>query len=462
MIGAARSGIAAADALSRLGADVLLSDGKTAEQLGVARVAGLEATGAPFVLGGSVTEALPEGTHLVVTSPGVPKTAPILQEAVRRGIPVWSEIELAYRLTSAPIVAVTGTNGKTTTTLLIAAMLEAAGEPALICGNVSADEIKRTLVEAAVSSDHSGNAILVAEISSFQLEWVETFAPKVAILTNITPDHLNRHASFDEYAHTKARIFAAQTADDWAVLNYDDPVTRKIGQAGLPGRLCWFTTGTRPPDDGPAAWVEEDILTVRLEGHGAIPILPSRDLPFTLPGIHSVANVLAASVAALAIGAGAEAIAKAVRSFSGAAHRMEFVTEIRGVRYINNSMCTNVAAAIHSLAAMDRPTVVIAGGADKELDYAPLTPTLREKAKQLILIGAVADKMETIFRAGGYDAISRAATLEEAVQQAQRLTVPGDAVLLSPACASFDMFTDFEARGVAFRNAVRALTEIPV
>ncbi len=501
VIGAARSGVAAAGVLTHLGAETLLAETQPAEKLGAARLAEITATGARFVANASVEAALPVGTELVVTSPGVPRTAPVLQEAVRRGIPIWSEIELAYRLTDAPIVAITGTNGKTTTTLLIAAMLQAAGKPAIIAGNVSADEIKRTLVDAAYSTrwppppsppprtgeggrerrltspllvrnERQGEGaggevvkgdnspILVAEISSFQLEWVERFAPKVAVLTNITPDHLNRHADFAEYAQAKARIFAAQGSDDWAVLNWDDPTAREIGLGGVPGRRCWFSRTACGPADGPLASVHAGMLQVALEdGSAPVPILPVAELPATLPGMHSIENVLAASAASLAMGADAEAIARAVRSFGGVAHRMEWVAEIEGVRYINNSMCTNIAAAICSLEALDRPAIVIAGGAAKGLDFAPLTPTLRAKAKHLLLIGEAAAQMEVVFRVGGYEAITRAASLPEAVAEAHRRAAPGDVVILSPACASFDMFADFEARGAAFRDTVRALAE---
>ncbi|HZO91048.1 MAG TPA: UDP-N-acetylmuramoyl-L-alanine--D-glutamate ligase [Chthonomonadaceae bacterium] len=542
VIGAARSGVAAASVLTRLGAAVTLADSQPAEALGTARLAEIAATGARFVPGASVEDALPIGTELVVTSPGVPQTAPVLQEALQRGLPVWSEIELAYRLTAAPIVAITGTNGKTTTTLLIAAMLQASGKNALVAGNVSADEIKRTLVDAAYETrllpptalapvpspaapgegraeagslpslggkgdgglgptqgrresellrspspaawiarrraetlrpdpcsrgegDEGDRAresdpILVAEISSFQLEWVERFAPKVGVLTNVMPDHLNRHASLEEYARTKARLFAAQGPDDWAILNYDNPAARAIGLSDLPGRRCWFTRAACPPDDGPAAWVQDGLLQVRLESSGKpTAILPASALPPTLPGAHSVENVLAASAAALAMGADAGAIAEAVRGFGGVAHRMELVAEVGGVRYINNSMCTNVAAALASLEALDRPAVVIAGGVNKGLDFAPLAPALRARAKHLLLIGKAAEEMEAVLRAGGYEAISRAATLEEAVFRASQMASPGEAVILSPACASFDMFADFEARGAAFRQAVRALAE---
>jgi UDP-N-acetylmuramoylalanine--D-glutamate ligase len=481
VIGAARSGVAAAQALARRGAEVLLSDSQSEASLGAERRREVQATGARWVFGAGVTDALPEGTELVVTSPGVPRTAPVLREAVRRGLPVWSEIELAFRLTERPIIAVTGTNGKTTTTLLIAAMLRASGKSTSICGNVSADEIKCTLVEAAVtesppvpllnqnnllSREEEGSGILVAEISSFQLEWVEQFAPKVAVLTNISPDHLNRHAHLEEYAQTKARIFAAQSAQDWAILNYDDPIVRAIGESGLPGRRLWFTLQDSPPESGPCAWMPTDAhadreLAIRIMDGGKYPdwTLRPSDIPPTLPGRHSLQNILAAAAAALALGADPTGISEAIADFKGVPHRMELVAEISGVRYINNSMCTNVAAAISSLQALDRPAIVLAGGADKGLDFAPLTPVLCAGARHLILIGAAADKMESTFRAGGYQAISRADTLEAAVAEASRMARSGETVILSPACASFDMFQDFEARGAAFRQAVSMLKE---
>ena len=457
VIGAARSGMGAARVLSRLGANVLLSDSQSAEVLGAERVGQLEALDVPFVLGADVESALPPGTSLVVTSPGVPRTAPVLQMALARGIPVWSEIELAYRVTDAPIAAITGTNGKTTTTLLLAHILQAAGKKAVVAGNISADDIKQTLVEAAFGADE--DTILVAEISSFQLEWVHQFAPRVAILTNITPDHLNRHASFDEYAQTKARIFAAQKREDWAIVNRDNAAARAVGmEAARTGceNYVWFGQ-SEPPADENGAWVQDGFLTARMGGDCATTLLRASEMPPTLPGLHSIENALAASCAALALGVPADTIANAIKTFGGVAHRMEWVRDVGGVRYINNSMCTNIAAAQSSLGAMDRLTVAIMGGADKNLEYAPLVPVLLDKAKHVVLIGQVADKMEAVFRQGGYDRISRAATLQDAVAQSQKIAVEGEAVLLLPACASFDMFRDFEARGVAFRAAVNAL-----
>jgi UDP-N-acetylmuramoylalanine--D-glutamate ligase len=457
VIGAARSGTDAARILTLLGADVLLSDSQSASKLGAGRVAEIEATGAQWAVGADAGTALPDRTELVITSPGVPKSAAVLQAAVACGIPVWSEIELANRLSRVPIAAITGTNGKTTTTLLLAAMLRAGGIEAHIAGNVSADEIKRTLVDAAYTQT---SGILVAEISSFQLEWVERFRPHVGILTNITPDHLNRHADFAEYAATKARLFAAQTPDDWALLNADSPAAHEIAAGSLPGRAVEFSRTRLPSGSAPAVWIDSGVAFLRAgAGEAAQALFQICDMPPSLPGAHSVENALAAGAAARLLGATPTAIAAGLSEFGGVAHRMEWVADIEGVRYINNSMCTNVAAGISSLLALDRPGIVIAGGADKALDFAPMTATLLAKARRLILIGAAADKMETTFRAGGYAAIERAPTLEAAVNRAQQLAEPGETVLLSPTCASFDMFTDFEARGVAFRRAVNALKE---
>ena len=441
VIGAARSGLSAARILVELGAEVLLSDGKTAELLGPLRVTEIEATGAEFVLGASPAQAIPDNTELVVTSPGVPRNAPVLMEAVGRDIPVWSEIELAYRITDAPIVAVTGTNGKTTTVLLIAAMLDAAGIPNIVCGNVSADEIKRSLTDAAFAARNlpeGKKPVLVAEVSSFQLEWVHQFRPKVGVLTNITPDHMDRYENFADYAATKGRLFEAMTPDDWAIVNNGRKSAIESSQL--------------------TAQVRNGIIEIDLKMGGcARAIINVADFPPSLPGKHSVENVLAAASAALIMGAAPEAIAEAVRNFGGVAHRMEFVREVDGVRYINNSMCTNPDAASCSLAALDRPALVIMGGADKGLDFWKFKDRLKDKAKRVVLIGSIADKLEAAFREPGYDAISRANSLEDAVTIAREFAEPGDTIILSPGCASFDMFRDFEERGAIFRQIVNAL-----
>ena len=319
VIGAARSGIAAARVLVALGASVLLSDSKPSESFDSVVLSEILFIPVQFVGGASVEAAL-AGAELVITSPGVPKFAPVLQEAVRRNIPVWSEIELAYRITDAPIVATTGTNGKTTTTLLIAAMLDAAGIANIVCGNVSADEIKRSMVEAAFAArDMNPKPVLVAEISSFQLEWVEKFRPRVGILTNITPDHLDRYIDFDDYARTKARLFAAQREDeDYAILNADNEETYRIAHSGLKGNVSCFTINNNPRAD---AFLPDEVRTGIISP--------------ALNGLHNAQNAYAAAIAAMIMGVSIEAVASVVRNFGGVAHRMEFVAEVGGVRFIN-------------------------------------------------------------------------------------------------------------------------------
>lgn len=461
VLGAGRSGLAAARALQRLGASVLLSDRLPWDRLTAERRREITALGLPFRGGEPAERAVPTETDLVVTSPGIPRTSEPILLAVRRGVPIWSEVELAYRLACAPLVAVTGTNGKTTTAALLGSILQADGRAALVAGNISADDLKQTLTEAACATcgpQRGESPLLVAEISSFQLEWVDAFAPRIGILTNVTPDHLDRYRDFEDYAHTKARLFSAQGPGDLAIVNYDDPAAREIGLPLPAARTAWFTRNACSVGAGPAAWIENDVLTVRaaLEER-PLPILAATGLPPSLPGTHSVENALAAALAAVLLGVQSECVASAIRSFAGVPHRMEFVRELAGVRYINNSMCTNVAAAVRSIQALDRPAVVIAGGADKDLDFAPLAPVLRSRAKSVLLIGAAADKMECALRSGGCDTLEHATDLESAVQRAARLAGPGDIVILAPACASFDMFTDFEARGETFRRTVRAL-----
>lgn len=447
VVGIARTGLAAAPVLRDLGASVLLSDMASDETLGERAAEARE-------LGVDVrTRATPEdslaGADLVVPAPGIPADSPLLRLAVRLGIPVLSEIEVAYRIARAPILAVTGTNGKTTTTMWLGAMLEADGRRAWVAGNVAADEVKQPLVTAAYRAE-PGDAI-VAEISSFQLEWVERFRPKIGVLTNITPDHQNRHRTMAEYVACKARLFAAQGPDDWAVVNAVNAHARKIG-ASVASRLVWFDRGNCLSDD--SACVRDGWLTVchRGEEHRLC-----RTEELRLPGAHNVENGLAAAAAAIVFGARPEAVARALREFGPVAHRMEPVAVVDGVRYINNSMCTNVDAAIRSIEAVDGPVVVIAGGSSKDADFTPLGSVLARRAKRTVLIGQAADQIEAAARAVGYTEIDRAESLEAAVDLARRAARPGDTVMLSPACASFGMFRDFEERGAAFRSIVQGL-----
>ncbi len=461
VIGAQRSGVAAAAVLKSLGAHVLLSDSRQATAFEAQLVADAAASASEVAFGASPQVAVPEDFDLVVTSPGVNKNAEVLRRAVRLGIPVWAEIELAYRIAPCRIVAVTGTNGKTTTSILTADILNRCGIEAEVAGNVSADNIKRTLVDAAADAreENAVNRVIVAEISSFQLEWVEQFCPFVAMLTNITPDHLNRHANFEEYASAKANLFRAQTSAEHAIFNADDAASVEIAARGFHGTTLLVSNRSHLPS--PSASVIDGWMTIdpTTEHDDPIHLLRCDEMPPSLPGAHSITNALMAGTAAYLCGAQPECIGSAIKGFAGVAHRMEIVAEVNGVCYINNSMCTNVAAAIASIEAVHGPCIVIAGGADKELEYAPLAVVLEKHTKFAILIGNVADKMDETFRAGGFQRIYRAETLEEAVNHAASEASAGDTVLLAPACASFDMFRDFEHRGAAFREAVQHLVE---
>lgn len=428
VIGMARSGLACAESLTQLGADVALYDGKPAEQLTDA-ISAARALGIEPRVGGAPVEY--DGLDYLITSPGVKKSSPVLQEAVARGVPVLGEIEAAYRIAEAPILAITGTNGKTTTTVLLGEMLKAAGIETYIAGNIAAGDLSMPLITAAHRA--APDAAIVAEISSFQLEWISTFRPKVAALLNISPDHGDRQ-TWDEYVAAKWRLFENQTADDFAVLHND--LKQDARRERLAAKLLVF--GGRITDDSLRA------------------LCPQVEVK--LPGAHNRENVLAAAAMATAFGVGRSAICRVAGTFTGVVHRMEYVATVDGVRYINNSMCTNAAAFDKSLAALPEPKVVIAGGVFKGDDLAPIAQTVQENnVKALILIGRSGPDMERIVRSVGYEAVHQSPSLADAVTTARALAAPGDAVLLAPACASFDMFRDFEDRGNQFKAAVKAL-----
>lgn len=449
VVGMARTGLATAPILRDLGANVILSD--TGDQAALtARLAQAENLGVEIRAGVTAEEAI-AGAEMVVPSPGIRPDSPVLSLARDKGLPILSEIEVAYRICRAPILAVTGTNGKTTTTMMLGEMMRAAGKKTWVAGNIAADTIKQTLIDAAYVAEEDD--VIVAEISSFQLMFAEKFRPRVGVLTNVTPDHMNWHKSFAEYTAAKAKLFAAQTEEDVAVVNALNAHARAIGEH-VPGRLFWFDHGHCMKDD--SACVRGGNIVVRWSGKEHV-LCPANALQ--VPGFHNVENALAASGAAIAFGIDPDAVADALRSFRGVVHRMETVAEIDGVKYINNSMCTNVDAAVRSLEAMDRPTIVIAGGADKNTDFRQLGTAIDLHAKRMVLIGSAAPAIEAAAQASGFTAISHATTLDEAVKMAAGLASPGDAVMLSPACASFDMFQDFEARGEAFRHSVRQLAQ---
>lgn len=448
IIGMARSGLAAAEVLSSLGATVTMHDHKEAgelhQDLKIVRELGLETrTGADAYTGIGMAD-------FVVTSPGVPETCPGLVTARERDIPILSEVELGYRISPAPIIAVTGTNGKTTTTAMIGEILRCDERHVYIAGNIVAGEIRLPLVRAAFRA--SASDVIVAEISSFQLEWIQTFRPRVATLLNISPDHLDRHADVEEYTMVKARIFKHQEPADFAVLNADDPIVMNLAPE-IASRV-WQFSRRQEVEQGTFAKGSE--VWLRADGREDF---VCDTATMKLRGTHNVENVLAASAAAIAFGGGRHSVQEAVDAFNALEHRLEPVAEIGGVEFINNSMCTNVVAAVRSLEAIGRPTIVIAGGKDKGADYGPLGEAFVRHAKHVVLIGTGAGLIETAARKAGYEKMGRAGSMDEAVTAAWEKAEPGDTVMLSPGCASFDMFSDFEHRGQVFKEAVRKLAE---
>jgi UDP-N-acetylmuramoylalanine--D-glutamate ligase len=462
VIGLAATGLATARVLRDRGATVTVYDGKPEAALDPARVA------AARELGDGVTLALGAAdidwgrTDLVIPSPGVPRYAPMLTEAVRRGVEVLGEIEVAYRLASAPILAITGTNGKTTTTALVGAICREAGLNTWVAGNIAEDEGKRTpLIKAAVAAPADG--VIVAEISSFQLEWVERFRPKVAAWLNITADHFDRHKDMDEYARAKSNILRAQTADDYAVLNHDDPLVMQYSEGVGAARRWLFGDGApNGADVMLAAYYEGRPVGVMLNEDvfgKDLMLIPEGEIP--LPGYHNRQNIMAAGLMGAAIGIDERTMRRAIGQFRGVAHRMEFVAEVGGVKYINNSMCTNPAAVEASVEAAGKPLVAISGGKHKGGDLSGMARSLAAGAKRVVLIGEATPALADALRAEGFADYEAADSLPDAVARAARAAAPGDTVMLVPGCASFDMFTGFEQRGQVFRDAVRELASRP-
>jgi UDP-N-acetylmuramoylalanine--D-glutamate ligase len=436
VIGLARTGIATARFCAEHGATVTAIDTHAESELG-SEVHSLREEGVKLLLGGH-PETILLNQDLVVPSPGVPADAPLLKSARAKGITIWSEIELADRFLDGRLIGITGSNGKTTTTSLAHHILRVAGFSTMVAGNIGTPLISRVTLS-------SEDTITVAELSSFQLELIETFHPDIAVLLNLTPDHLDRHKTLDAYATAKARLFENQTESDFAVLNADDPASLRL--APKRPQIYWFSRKQFVLQGSYLRGEEIVFRTAKQEE-----VLLRRE-EISLPGTHNLENVLAAVTAARLEGAAASAIAEAVRTFPGVEHRLEFVAEIAGVRYYNDSKATNVDATLKALEAFPGRVVVILGGKDKGSDYSVLQGALRERSTLALLIGEAADKIEP--QIVGSVTIERAGTMERAVEIASQAARPGDVVLLAPACASFDQFENYEHRGRVFKSLVR-------
>ena len=445
VVGLARSGLACCEVLTKLGARVLPYDGKPAAEIAGA-VAEVETLGLTPITGGAALDY--SALDYLVTSPGVRKDAPVLQAAVAAGVPVLGEIEAAYRIARAPILAITGTNGKTTTTVLLGEMLKAGGIETYIAGNIAVGDLAMPLIKAAYLAPPE--AAIVAEISSFQLEWISTFRPKVAALLNISPDHGDRQ-TWDEYVAAKWRIFENQMWEDAAVTNED---LSSWGEArSLKG---WHWEFGHVCSDEFMVYSSGESIVVEFSRNAPVQEYElCKVAEVKLPGQHNLENILAAAAMAAAFGINAEPIRQVATTFTGVVHRLEYVETMDGVRYVNNSMCTNAAAFEKSLEALPEPKVVIAGGVYKGDDIAALGEAIvKNNVRALVLIGRSAPEIELSARNAGYQNVHRAETLIEAVTLAASLALPGDTVMLASACASFDMFRDFEDRGEQFKAAV--------
>jgi UDP-N-acetylmuramoylalanine--D-glutamate ligase len=447
VVGLARSGVAAAEYLAGRGARVVATDRKGEGELEAAALS-LRGRGVALELGGH-REASFAAASLVVVSPGVPWELPELAAARRAGVPVIAELELAFRQLTGSVAAVTGTKGKSTTTASLGAMLREDGRDVRVGGNIGQPLI-------GLLAGAGPETLYAVEASSFQLEGTQTFRPRVAVFLNLSADHLDRHASLDAYAAAKARIFANQGAEDWAVVNADDPGVLELARASRARLVAVHPAGAPAPLPGAAGSAGFVSGEARLVLAGRSELLFAREL-VRLPGAHLAGDLLMAAVAARLLGASPESVARAVAGFRGLPHVLELVAEVAGVAFFNDSKATNVAAARLSLEAVERPVLAILGGRFKGGDLRALRPALAARARGVFTIGEAAPLLAEAL--AGAAPLTPCASLEQAVERAFAAAAPGDAVLLAPACASFDMFRDYAARGEAFRAAVRRVAD---
>ncbi len=442
--GLGKSGMAAARLLASQGMEVYAYDGKDASAFPEEQRKELEALGVRCYLG---REPDTDGFRQVVASPGMPLTEPVLKQAARNGAEIIGELELAYRSRPVRFVAITGTNGKTTTTALVGEMYRLAGLPHRIVGNIGTP-----VADQILSAEE--DAVMVTEVSSFQLETIVDFRPRVAALLNITPDHLDRHGSLEEYVRVKFKVFENQREEDYCVYNADDALSSSLPERGLKG---WAVPFSARKSLSFGAFVRDGQIMIAGEQDQEIALCPVEAL--RIPGAHNLENALAAAATAYFAGVPAEAIGKALRTFAGVEHRIETVAEINGVAYINDSKGTNPDAAIKAILSVPRPLLLIAGGYEKNADFDPFTAAFEGRVRYLILLGKTAERIARSAEKNGFpkDAIHFCADMGDCVREAAQLALPGDAVLLSPACASWGMYNNFEERGRHFKELVRAL-----
>jgi len=438
IIGAARSGIAVAKLLKSQGASVFVSDKKPKAEAGQ-EIQGLENLGVQYEFDAHSDKIF--NTDFIVVSPGVPSSSNLIQHALKVGLKIFSEVEVASWFCRAPIVAITGSNGKTTTTTLTGKIFEKAKWKTAVAGNIG-------FPFSDYVTEVDEKSVAVVEVSSFQLDYIDTFKPKASVLLNITPDHLDRYESYQAYADSKFRIFMNQDAEDFAVYDYDDDKVRKHCEA-LVSKQFSFSANKKVSK---GAFVDSGKVYVMLNGKKEF-LVNANDVK--IRGVHNLYNAMASSLAAMTMGVQLEIIAETLREFPGVEHRLEPVRELNGVKYVNDSKATNVDAVWYALGSFESPIVLIAGGKDKGNDYSALFELVKQKVRVMVLIGQAAPKMQKEF--SDKTTCIMASTMEEAVSIASREAKKGDVVLLSPACASFDMFHDYEHRGREFKRLVMEL-----
>lgn len=438
IIGSGRTGTGIAKVLKKLGANVLVNDGGEESKLEI-YLKQLRELGIEYVIGHHPSYLLDNKPDFIIKNPGIPLDTPFLQECISRNIPVFTDIEFVNSINSAPVIAITGTNGKTSTTSFVGHMFKEAGRKTAVGGNIGF-----SLAEQVYQKDLE---LIVAEVSSFQLECTKRFRPKISLITNFSPDHLDRHKTYDEYINQKKKIFLNQTFEDFAILNHEDSVCKKIAKE-CKAQVYWFDTKNKVEQgvyvkEGNIIWCEDNIDEV---------ICSSNILK--VPGNHNLQNIASGIIIGKILGLTNNQIVEAVLSFVGVEHRLEYVDTIQGVKYYNDSKATNTDSTLKALDSFEKKVIVLLGGYDKGEDFAKLSSYVMTKAKKAIVFGATGDKIRKSLDDAKYTSYHQAKTFEEAVKLSKELSRENDIILLSPACASWDEFDNFEERGKAFKELI--------
>ncbi|PFO09952.1 UDP-N-acetylmuramoyl-L-alanine--D-glutamate ligase [Bacillus sp. AFS076308] len=436
VLGLAKSGVTAASLLHKLGAFVTVNDKKPLSENPEAQ--GLLEQGIKVICGDHPIELLDEGFELIVKNPGIPYHNPMIEGAIEKGIPVITEVELAYEISEAPFIGITGTNGKTTTTTLVYEMMKEGNKEPLIAGNIGT-------VASGVAQKAAKDNTIVIELSSFQLMGINTFTPRIAIITNLYDAHLDYHGTRKEYIQAKANITKNQTELDYLVINADQEETMEIARNSN-ATIIPFST---KKELTAGAYIKNGWLFFNRE-----PIMEINEI--VLPGVHNLENILSAMTAAKLSGVENSAIQTVLKTFTGVRHRLQYVADVNGRKVYNDSKATNILATVKALSAFTAPTILLAGGLDRGNEFDELIPYLKD-VKTLITFGQTAPKLERVGKLAGIKTISRVDNVEKAVPEAYRYSVPGDVILLSPACASWDQYKSFEVRGDIFIEAVHKL-----